>query len=164
MALGGRHVYYGTADATPLFALLLAELWRWGEPLDALGDLITAADRALEWTRTYGDPDRDGFVEYQRTSERGLVNQGWRDSWNGVTFADGTIAEGPIALCEVQGYVYAALRGRAEMARAANDRRLARRLDDRADRLRDSSRATFGCPTSATTRWLSTAASARWTR
>jgi glycogen debranching enzyme len=146
LALGGRHVYYGTADATPLFALLLAELWRWGEPLDALGDLITAADRALEWTRTYGDPDRDGFVEYQRTSERGLVNQGWRDSWNGVTFADGTIAEGPIALCEVQGYVYAALRGRAEMARAANDRRLARRLDDRADRLRDSFESAFWMP------------------
>ena len=104
LALGGSQVYYGSIDATPLFVVLLAELWRWGEPLSEIQDLVAAADRALDWARTYGDPDRDGFVEYERSSERGLANQGWRDSWNGVTFADGTLAEPPIALCEVQGY------------------------------------------------------------
>ena len=138
LALGGSQVYYGSIDATPLFVVLLAELWRWGEPLSELQDLVAAADRALEWARTYGDPDRDGFVEYERSSERGLANQGWRDSWNGVTFADGTLAEPPIALCEVQGYIYAALRGRADMARAAQERQARPRLDDRAKRLRDA--------------------------
>ena len=62
--------------------MLLAELWRWGERLDELADLLPAADGALDWTRTYGDRDGDGFVEYERTSPRGLENQGWRDSWN----------------------------------------------------------------------------------
>ena len=116
-------VYYGSIDATPLFVVLLGELWRWGEPLSEI-QRPGRGRATARWSgsRTYGDPDGDGFVEYERSSERGLANQGWKDSWNGVTFADGTLAEPPIALCEVQGYVYAALRGRADMARAARRR------------------------------------------
>jgi glycogen debranching enzyme len=126
--------------------MLLAELWRWGEGLDDLVGLLPAADAALEWTRTYGDRDGDGFVEYERMSPRGLENQGWRDSWNGVTYADGRIAHAPIALCEVQGYVYAALVGRAEIARDTGDERLATELLDRADRLRERFDEAFWLP------------------
>ncbi|SES44348.1 glycogen debranching N-terminal domain-containing protein [Lentzea albida] len=121
LALGGRNVYYGTADATPLFVMLLGELSRWGIGDDQMGALLPHADRALEWVDHHGDRDGDGFVEYHRTTPRGLVNQGWKDSWDGVNFADGTIASSPIALCEVQGYVYAAFRARACLARVAGD-------------------------------------------
>ncbi len=114
VALGGRKAYYGTADATPLFVMLLGELQRWGYKDAAIEALLPHADRALEWIETYGDPDGDGFVEYCRKTSHGLANQGWKDSWDGINFADGTIAEPPIALAEVQGYVYAAYRpGRA---------------------------------------------------
>ncbi|MEU0878099.1 glycogen debranching N-terminal domain-containing protein [Lentzea sp. NPDC005914] len=118
LALGGRNIYYGTADATPLFVVLLGELSRWGIGRDQVEALLPHADRALEWVDRYGDRDGDGFVEYHRHTERGLVNQGWKDSWDGVNFADGTIAQSPLALCEVQGYVYAAFRARAGLARA----------------------------------------------
>jgi glycogen debranching enzyme len=116
LALGGGSVYYGTVDATPLFVVLLAELSRWGLAMSDVEALLPHADRALEWMQRYGDRDGDGFVEYQRATDRGLVNQGWKDSWDGVTFADGRLAEPPIALCEVQGYVYSAYLARAHLA------------------------------------------------
>jgi len=100
--------YYGTADATPLFVLLAAEyLLRTGDraTFDALEPNLL---RALRWIDEQGDADRDGFVEYLRRAEHGLVNQGWKDSPDAIVHADGTPANGPIALCEVQGYVYAA--------------------------------------------------------
>ncbi|WP_336885553.1 amylo-alpha-1,6-glucosidase [Arthrobacter sp. FW306-07-I] len=121
LALGGRGVYYGTVDATPLFVIVLAELSRWGLDDEAMRQLLPAADKALQWVEQYGDQDGDGFVEYQRKTEKGLRNQGWKDSGDGINFADGTLAEPPIALCEVQGYVYAAYIGRAILARAAGD-------------------------------------------
>jgi glycogen debranching enzyme len=120
-ALGGRSAYYGSVDATPLFVMLMAELQRWGGKENAVAALLPHADRALEWIETYGDADGDGFVEYRRKTSHGLVNQGWKDSWDGINFADGTIAEAPIALAEVQGYVYAAYRARARMAKLAGD-------------------------------------------
>ena len=104
-ALGGRSAYYGSADATPLFVMLLGELQRWGGKDNAIAALLPHADRALEWIEAYGDADGDGFVEYCRKTGHGLVNQGWKDSWDGINFADGTIAEAPIALAEVQAYV-----------------------------------------------------------
>jgi glycogen debranching enzyme len=113
-------VYYGSIDATPLFVVLLGELGRWGFG-DAVQELLRHADRALRWIEEFGDRDGDGFVEYERSTERGLVNQGWKDSFDGVNFADGRIAEAPIALCEVQGYVYAAYVARAEIARGFGD-------------------------------------------
>ena len=106
-------IYYGSIDATPLFVVLLGELHRWGAPADVVAELLPHADRALAWIEEYGDRDGDGFVEYERATDRGLANQGWKDSFDGVSFADGTLAEPPIALCEVQGYVYAAYLARA---------------------------------------------------
>jgi glycogen debranching enzyme len=121
LALGGSSVYYGTADATPLFVVLLGELRRWGLAGDEVDRLLPHAERALRWIVERGDRDGDLFVEYQRATDRGLANQGWKDSWDGVTFADGTVASGPIALCEVQGYTYAAYLARAHFAWEAGD-------------------------------------------
>src|SRR5699024_7462067 len=115
-ALGNSAVYYGSVDATPLFVILLAEAARWGLPAAELNALLPAADRALAWLEQYGDADGDGFVEYQRKTDRGLANQGWKDSHDSISRRNGRLAVGPIALAEVQGYVYAAYRGRARLA------------------------------------------------
>ncbi|WP_336711561.1 amylo-alpha-1,6-glucosidase [Arthrobacter sp. USHLN218] len=123
--LGGDNAYYGSIDATPLFVTLAGELTRWGFWSEVQASLMPAVDRALDWIIQYGDADGDGFVEYARATEKGLLNQGWKDSWDGVNFADGSLAQAPIALCEVQGYVYAAYISRALMAQAAGDLRLA---------------------------------------
>ncbi|NMH96337.1 glycogen debranching N-terminal domain-containing protein [Pseudonocardia acidicola] len=122
LALGGGNVYYGTVDATPLFVMLVGELHRWGElPDEDLRALLPAVDRALTWIADYGDLDGDGFVEYRRHTDRGLANQGWKDSFDGVNHADGRLAVPPIALCEVQGYAYAAFRARAAIATTLGD-------------------------------------------
>lgn len=107
--------YYGTVDATPLFVVLVHEAWRWGLPEDEVLALIPHVEAAMRWLRDEGDPDGSGFVRYERVGERGLDNQGWKDSHDGVQFADGTIARPPIALCEVQGYAYDAARRAAEL-------------------------------------------------
>ncbi len=130
--LGGSNTYYGTTDATPLFVMLVGELARWTGITPTIQSLMPAVDRALEWIRSLGDRDGDGFVEYLRSDESGLENQGWKDSWDGVRHADGRIAVGPIALCEVQGYVYAAYRARAELARALDE---PTEVNERYDRL-----------------------------
>jgi glycogen debranching enzyme len=122
-ALNGRSAYFGSADATALFVMLLGEVQRWGGKESAVAALLPHADRAMEWIESYGDADGDGFVEYCRKTRDGLVNQGWKDSWDGINFADGTIAEAPIALAEVQAYVFAAYRARAQLARHAGDER-----------------------------------------
>jgi len=137
LALGGSSIYYGSVDATPLFVLLLAELWRWGAADDDIVELLPNADQALVWCRRIADQDGDGFIEYQRATEHGLLNQGWKDSWNSIVSADGTLAAPPIALCEVQGYHYAALRGRADIADGLGDVRTARRLRAAADQLQE---------------------------
>ncbi|OLF16324.1 amylo-alpha-1,6-glucosidase [Actinophytocola xanthii] len=139
--LGGSR-YYGTADATPLFVMLLAECWRWGADEEAVRALLPAADAALAWTARHGD----GFVAYRRVTDRGLVNQGWKDSADGVNDAGGRSAIPPIALCEVQGYVYAALLGRAELAEWFDDPAGAARLRERAERLRQRFAESFWLP------------------
>ena len=121
LALGGRRIYYGSVDATPLFVVLVGELRRWGLAPEEVRALLPHVDRALEWIDRYGDADGDGFVDYRRHTDRGLANQGWKDSWDGVTFADGRMARAPIALAEVQGYVYAAYLVRADLARGVGD-------------------------------------------
>ncbi|MEY2398085.1 MAG: hypothetical protein QOJ00_1259 [Actinomycetota bacterium] len=108
LSLGGGTIYYGTADATPLFVVLLGELRRWGLAPQIVDALAPNAEAAVNWIVTYGDVDGDGYVEYHRKTDHGLANQGWKDSWDGIQFADGTLAEAPIALAEVQGYAYAA--------------------------------------------------------
>ncbi len=115
--LGGT-IYYGSVDSTPLFVMLLAECWRWGADEDFVRSLLPAADAALAWAKRYGDRDGDGFIEYRRATDRGLINQGWKDSFDGINDATGHTADPPIAVCEVQGYQYAALLARAELADA----------------------------------------------
>lgn len=121
---GSQEAYYGSIDSTPLFVMLLGELRRWGLASDIVARLMPAADNALRWIADYGDRDGDGFVEYRRATSKGLVNQGWKDSVDGINFATGRLAEAPIALCEVQGYVYAAYIARAHFAREAGDQEL----------------------------------------
>jgi glycogen debranching enzyme len=121
LSLGGGAIYYGTADATPLFVMLLGELRRWGLGRDLVDELMPNADRALAWIDDFGDADGDGYVEYERMTDRGLANQGWKDSWDGVRYADGRIARAPLALAEVQGYVYGAYLARAHFAAEAED-------------------------------------------
>jgi glycogen debranching enzyme len=129
--------YYGTADATPLYLILLSEVWRWTDDAALVRDLKQPALAALDWIENYGDRDGDGFVEYERRTEHGLENQSWKDSWDSQRFHDGRLAPTPIAPCEVQGYVYDAKRRVAELAREVwRDRELARRLDEEADELR----------------------------
>jgi glycogen debranching enzyme len=130
--------YYGTADATPLYLVLLDEYERWSGDRDLVRELEPNARAALEWIDRYGDLDGDGFVEYQTRNPRtGLVNQCWKDSWNSILFSDGRVAEGPIATCEIQGYVHDAKRRMSRLAREVwDDERLAERLDADADELR----------------------------
>lgn len=132
MSLGGGEVYYGSVDATPLFVMLLGELRRWDLADDVVDRLLPHADRALAWIEDFGDLDGDGYVEYQCRSDRGLANQGWKDSWDAVRHADGSLADAPIALCEVQGYVYAAYIARARFAQEAGDVATARRYETKA--------------------------------
>jgi glycogen debranching enzyme len=136
-SLGAGGTYYGTADATPLFVMLLAEASRWGATDARIDRLLPAADRCLAWIEDFGDRDGDGYVEYARATPTGLEHQGWKDSWDGTRFADGRIARPPVALAEVQGYVYAALQGRAELADQRADDALATALRRRASDLRD---------------------------
>lgn len=145
MALGGT-AYYGTADATPLFVSVLGELSRWGLSDDIIDSLLPHADRALEWIEKYGDRDGDGFVEYLRPNTHGLVNQGWKDSWDGINFADGRMAEPPIALCEVQGYVYAAYVARSLLARSLGDTETEHRWAERAAVLKKAFNERFWLP------------------
>ncbi len=120
-ALGGAERYYGSVDATPLFVVVLGQLARWGVGPAVIDELLPAADAALTWITTYGDRDGDGYVEYLRATDRGLRNQGWKDSADGINSADGTLAQPPIALVEVQAYVYAAYAARAELAAHRGD-------------------------------------------
>ncbi|HEY1250668.1 MAG TPA: amylo-alpha-1,6-glucosidase [Thermoanaerobaculia bacterium] len=128
--------YYGSVDATPLFVVLAgAYLERTGDRA-LLQRLWPNLERALQWIDRYGDADGDGFVEYSGRSERGLINQGWKDSVDAVFHEDGSGVDGPIALCEVQGYVWAAKRAAAAVAEALQHKARARRLSAEAERLR----------------------------
>jgi glycogen debranching enzyme len=129
--------YYGSIDATPLWLVLLSYAYTWTGDLQAVRALWPNALKALEWIDRYGDRDGDGYVEYVKRSPRGLDNQGWKDSWNGVVHADGTLAKPPIALVEVQGYVYQAKSRVARLARDLGDQDLARRLEREAAELKE---------------------------
>jgi glycogen debranching enzyme len=134
-----RNVYarsYSTIDATPLYLILLSEVWRWTDDAALVRSLRPHAMAALEWIDRYGDRDGDGFVEYQRRAGSGPESQSWKDSWDSQRFADGTLAQTPIAPVEVQGYVFDAKRRCAELAREVwRDRELAERLDREAEDL-----------------------------
>jgi glycogen debranching enzyme len=130
--------YYGTADATPLFLVLLDEYERWTGDTDLVRELEPSALAALKWVDEHGDRDGDGYVEYERRNiETGLENQCWKDSWDSIRFSDGSIAKGPIATCEIQGYVYDSRVRTARLAREVwGDDELADRLEREAGGLR----------------------------
>jgi glycogen debranching enzyme len=134
--------YYGSVDATPLFIVLLSEYFSWTDDRATLESLLPAAEAALRWMRERGDLDGDGFIEYERRTKKGLRNQGWKDSHDGVPFASGRSAETPVALVEVQGYAVDARRRMARLYRAlgrndeaapllAEARALVQRIDER---------------------------------
>jgi len=137
--------YYGAVDTTPLFLVLAGEYLRATGDLELIRELWPHFQAALEWIEKHGDRDGDGFVEYARRAAGGLANQGWKDSFDAVFHADGRLAEGPIALCEVQAYVFAARRAMARMARALGHEELARRQAALADELRQRFEDTFWC-------------------
>jgi glycogen debranching enzyme len=138
--------YYGTVDATPLFVVLAGAYVRQTGDAAFAERLWPHVERALSWIAGPGDPDGDGFVEYARRSEHGLVHQGWKDSQDSVFHADGTPAEAPIALCEVQGYVHAAKLEAAGLASLLGDTARAEALRGDAETLRDRFREAFWCP------------------
>ena len=130
--------YYGAADATPLFLILLDEVERWTGNAELVRQLEMEARAALTWIDKYGDRNGDGYVEYsRRNKETGLVNQCWKDSWNSILFADGTLSRLPRATCEIQGYVYDAKIRCARLARKFwHDPELANRLESQAAELK----------------------------
>jgi glycogen debranching enzyme len=137
--------YYGSVDSTPLFLMLAGAYFERTGDTDFLHGIWPNIERALDWVDRYGDADRDGFVEYNRRTSKGLVHQGWKDSNDSVFHADGSLAEGPIALCEVQGYVYAAKSRVASVAEALGREELAVKLRREAEALRTSFNVTFWC-------------------
>ena len=137
--------YYGSIDATPLFVLLLGEYFRRTGDLATVRSLWPNAEAALAWMDRYGDRDGDGFVEYFRQTQEGLANQGWKDSYDAIFHHDGQMAEGPIALCEVQGYVYGAKRHARVAGKALGYAGRAAELASQAEALRQNFEARFWC-------------------
>jgi len=129
--------YYGSVDTTPLFVVLAHAHFERTADLALLREIWPNVVRALEWIDTYGDSDGDGFVEYERQTPTGLVNQGWKDSHDSVFHEDGRLADGAIALCEVQAYVYGAKRGAADLAEALGEGQRARILRAQAAALQE---------------------------
>lgn len=138
-------LYYGSVDSTPLFILLAGLYLQRTDDLAFVRVLWPHIERALQWIDGPGDPDGDGFVEYHRSNDDGLVNQGWKDSHDSVFHADGSVAAGPIALCEVQGYTYAAKKQAAQMARRLDRHEQADALERAADTLQRKFEAAFWC-------------------
>ncbi len=137
--------YYGSVDATPLFVALAGLYWQRTRDRETLELVWPGVKRALEWMERYGDRDGDGFIEYCRRRESGLRNQGWKDSEDAIFHADGALAELPIALCEVQGYAFLALRLASGLAADLGDIGLSRELYGRAQRLQARFEEAFWC-------------------
>ena len=146
LPMGHRQAYFGSVDATPLFVMVVGELVRWGADDQVIGELLPHVDRALRWIENFGDADGDSFVEYRRKTDRGLANQGWKDSFDGINFADGTLAQAPIALAEVQGYAYAAYLARADIAQKLGDEANRQRWTQRAAALKQAFNETLWLP------------------
>ena len=137
--------YYGSIDATPLFVMLAGAYYRRTGDRAFVESIWPNIQRALEWIDRYGDSDGDGFVEYSRESKHGLIHQGWKDSHDSVFHSDGALAAPPIALCEVQGYVYAAKLAASELAALLGDDSAARQLKKQAESLCHRFEETFWC-------------------
>jgi glycogen debranching enzyme len=137
--------YYGSVDSTPLFLVLAAAYHRRTGDLELVRSLWPNIRLALQWVDKWGDADGDGFVEYSRHSDEGLVQQGWKDSGDSVFHSDGRLAEAPIAICEVQGYVYHGKLAAAELARLLDEPELAQSLALQARQLRERFQEAFWC-------------------
>ena len=142
--------YYGSADATPLWLILLGETYDWTGDLCLLEELWPNALAALEWVQRHADLDGDGFIEYRPRAPGGLIQHGWKDAPDAIRDRDGMVAEGPIALAEVQGYAYDARVRVARLARALSDTGRAEQLEKEARRLRSRFNAAFWVPDLAT--------------
>jgi len=138
-------LYYGSIDATPLFVMLAGAYLERTNDLEFVGSIWPHIEFALLWMDNYGDRDGDGFLEYARYSPKGLTQQGWKDSWDSVFHRDGALAEGPIALCEVQGYAYGARIAGAAIAAVLGETKKAKRLLARAEKLRENFQQHFWC-------------------
>ena len=138
--------YYGSVDSTPLFIMLAAAYYRRTGDREFTESIWPHVEAALEWINRYGDADGDGFVEYSRRSAYGLIQQGWKDSYDSVFHADGSLAEAPIALCEVQGYVYAAKNSAAQLGAMLGKTEWAAALEAEARKLQTKFEEDFWCP------------------
>lgn len=137
--------YYGSVDATPLFVVLAGAYYERTQDRAFIEKIWPNIDAALAWIDRDGDPDGDGFTDYHRHSPSGLIHQGWKDSQDSIFHRDGSLAEPPIALCEVQGYVYAAKRRGAQLAIVLGDSRRAKILADQAEVLKKKFQQDFWC-------------------
>jgi glycogen debranching enzyme len=137
--------YYGSVDATPLFVMLAGAYFERTYDLDFIKSIWPHIDLAIQWMDEYGDRDGDGFIEYARYSPKGLVHQGWKDSWDAVSHSDGSLAQAPIALCEVQGYAYAAKLAAASLVSAYGEAERAADLVAQAEGLRENFQRSFWC-------------------
>jgi glycogen debranching enzyme len=137
--------YYGTVDATPLFVMLAYAYYERTADRDFIDRIWPNIGAALQWMEDYGDPDHDGFIDYARKTDAGLINQGWKDSHDSIFHSDGHLAEGPIALCEVQGYAFAAWQGASRLAALRGDVKHSEEWAARAERLRERFELTYWC-------------------
>ncbi|HET9355381.1 MAG TPA: glycogen debranching N-terminal domain-containing protein [Sphingomicrobium sp.] len=135
--------YYGSVDSTPLFVMLAAEYAERTGDLETIAKIWPNVLAALAWMDDYGDVDGDGFIEYARMTDKGLTNQGWKDSSDSIFHADGRLAQGPIALCEVQAYAFAAKRGAGQLARRLGHPDTARELERQARELKSKFEKSF---------------------
>lgn len=142
--------YFGSVDATPLFVMLAAAYYRWTNDMSTLVDLLPAIESALAWMDSFGDLDGDGFIEYLRRAPGGMDNQGWKDSGGGIVHADGSLAEPPIALSEVQGYTYLAKLRIADVFEALGDAERASTLRKQAGDLKTAFNEAFWMPDEGT--------------
>jgi glycogen debranching enzyme len=138
--------YYGSVDATPLFLILLGEYLQWTGDLDCFTTLRPQVDAALTWLERAGDPDGDGLFEYVSRASDGLVNQGWKDSYNAIVDSDGSLARPPIALVEMQGYAFRAFRAMANVCRVVGDGDRAARLERQARHVQETFEREFWSP------------------
>ena len=135
--------YYGTADATPLYLMVLHDVWRWTGDRSLVERTMPVAERCLSWIDEWGDRDGDGFQEYQTRSKQGYENMGWKDAGDAVLYPDGSLVKGPKALCELQGYVYAAWQGMAEIFDMLGDAARAETLRGKAQKIAQRFDAAF---------------------
>jgi len=138
-------LYYGTVDATPLFVMLAGMYVERTGDMETLKAIWPNIKAALHWIETYGDKDGDGFIEYARQTDAGLVNQGWKDSYDSIFHADGALAQGPVALCEVQGYVFNAKTHASKLANRLGEFDLGNKLRSEAQTLQSNFEAAFWC-------------------